>query len=67
MIGTSHTQSQGTMPDYKNPKLSVDQRVNDLLSRMTLEEKVAQLTCIWQTRPQVKAQTDFSTSRGELA
>lgn len=28
---------------YKNPKLPVEQRVNDLLGRMTLEEKVAQL------------------------
>jgi beta-glucosidase len=67
MIGPSHTHSQGTAPDYKNPKLSIDQRVNDLLSRMTLEEKVAQMTCVWQSRPQVKAQTDFSTSRGELS
>ena len=33
--------------DYKNPKLSVDDRVADLLSRMTLEEKVAQMVCIW--------------------
>lgn len=28
---------------YKNPALPVEQRVNDLLGRMTLEEKVAQL------------------------
>ena len=28
---------------YKNPKLPIEQRVNDLLGRMTLEEKVAQL------------------------
>jgi len=30
-------------PDYKNAKLPVEQRVNDLVSRMTLEEKVTQL------------------------
>ncbi|MCI0515427.1 glycoside hydrolase family 3 C-terminal domain-containing protein [candidate division KSB1 bacterium] len=31
-------------PKYKNPNLPIDQRVADLLSRMTLAEKVAQLT-----------------------
>ena len=29
-------------------RLPVERRVADLLSRMTLEEKVAQLTCLWQ-------------------
>lgn len=33
-------------PDYKNPQLSVSQRVDDLLSRMTLEEKVGQTLCL---------------------
>ncbi|HTR80180.1 MAG TPA: glycoside hydrolase family 3 N-terminal domain-containing protein [Bacteroidota bacterium] len=33
--------------DYKNPKLSDDDRVADLIARMTLEEKVAQMMCIW--------------------
>lgn len=35
----------GGRPDYRNPRLPVLQRVQDLLSRMTLEEKVAQLRC----------------------
>lgn len=30
-------------PDYKNQKLSIEKRVKDLLSRMTLEEKAAQM------------------------
>ena len=30
---------------YKNPKLPVEERVNDLIARMTLEEKVGQLLC----------------------
>jgi beta-glucosidase len=64
---TRKTQSQATVPDYKNPRLPVDQRVADLLGRMTLEEKVAQLTCVWQTRPQLKPQTDFAASRGEFS
>lgn len=31
------------IPPYKNPRLPIDQRVNDLISRMTLEEKAAQM------------------------
>jgi beta-glucosidase len=59
--------SQERLPDYKNPRLSVDLRVADLLSRMTLEEKVAQLTCLWGDRPQANPQTDFATDRGEFS
>ena len=32
--------------DYWNPKLSVTRRVEDLLARMTLEEKVGQMLCM---------------------
>ena len=59
--------SQTAIPDYKNPGLPVEQRVADLLSRMTLEEKVAQLTCLWAERPQVGPQTDFSNDRGDFS
>ena len=31
-------------PPYKNPNAPLEQRVADLLSRMTLEEKIAQIT-----------------------
>lgn len=37
-------------PAYRNPKLSVERRVKDLLSRMTLKEKIAQMLCIWQQK-----------------
>jgi len=30
-------------PAYRNPKLTIDQRIDDLLQRMTLEEKAGQL------------------------
>ena len=59
--------SQERIPDYKNPRLSVEQRGADLLSRMTLEEKIAQLTCLWSNRPQKNAQTDFATDRGDFS
>lgn len=32
-------------PDYKNPELPVEDRVADLLDRMTVEEKLGQLLC----------------------
>jgi beta-glucosidase len=35
--------AQETVPDYRNPNLPIEQRAADLLSRMTLEEKVDQL------------------------
>ncbi|HET7841273.1 MAG TPA: glycoside hydrolase family 3 protein, partial [Terriglobia bacterium] len=44
-------QSENSAPDYKNPKLAVERRVADLLSRMTLEEKVAQTHALWQQKP----------------
>ena len=36
---------------YRNPKLPIEKRVRDLLSRMTLEEKLAQMLCVWQQKP----------------
>jgi beta-glucosidase len=38
---------QSSVP-YRNPALPIDARVRDLLKRMTLEEKVAQLESTWQ-------------------
>ncbi|HYL85793.1 MAG TPA: glycoside hydrolase family 3 N-terminal domain-containing protein [Candidatus Angelobacter sp.] len=35
---------------YRDPKLPIEQRIADLLSRMTLEEKVAQIEGTWQNR-----------------
>ena len=36
---------------YRNPRLPIDKRVKDLLRRMTLEEKLAQMICVWQQKP----------------
>src|SRR5262245_12334753 len=40
---------QDEQPPNRNPNLRVDQRVQDLLSRMTLEEKLAQTQAMWIT------------------
>ena len=40
-------------PLYKDPKADVEQRVEDLLARMTLAEKIAQITAIWTQKPQM--------------
>src|ERR1035441_87850 len=42
-------QSPAPTPPYRNPALTVEERVADLLGRMTLEEKVGQLM-MWDAR-----------------
>ncbi|GAA3965779.1 glycoside hydrolase family 3 N-terminal domain-containing protein [Pedobacter ginsengiterrae] len=37
-------QTKSDIPLYKNPKASVENRIKDLLSRMTVEEKVGQIS-----------------------
>ena len=59
--------TQTAPPDYKNPRLPVERRVADLLGRMTLEEKVAQLVCLWAERPESGPNQGFSTNRGEFS
>jgi beta-glucosidase len=44
------SQAQARLP-YRDPKLSIDDRVKDLLGRMTLDEKVAQMMCLWMEKP----------------
>jgi len=44
VMGVAQNQSASSIPPYKNPSLPVEQRVQDLLGRMTLQEKVAMLS-----------------------
>jgi beta-glucosidase len=39
----NQTSGQEATPAYKNPSLPIEKRVDDLVSRMTLEEKVSQM------------------------
>jgi beta-glucosidase len=44
VLNLARVQSGSALPPYKNPNLPIEQRVQDLLSRMTLQEKVAMLS-----------------------
>lgn len=53
-------------PLYKDKNQPIDKRVEDLLSRMTIEEKVAQMTCVWGDKKKFVTETgDFSDSRAK--
>ncbi|MGA8740277.1 MAG: glycoside hydrolase family 3 N-terminal domain-containing protein [Terracidiphilus sp.] len=45
-------------PTYKNAKLPSARRVKDLLSKMTLEEKAAQMLCVWQSKAEKLVDTE---------
>jgi beta-glucosidase len=62
-------------PTYKDAKAPSARRVKDLLARMTLEEKAAQMMCVWQSKAQTmldaegnfdlqKAKKSFRNGRG---
>jgi beta-glucosidase len=48
---------------------SVSRRVSDLLERMTLEEKAAQMVCVWQEKAQklVDSQGNFDPAKAKAA
>jgi beta-glucosidase len=60
---------QAKPASYKDASLASEQRVKDLLPRMTLEEKAAQMVCIWQQKPQtlVDAEGNFDERKAKSA
>ena len=46
-------QQRAERPAYRNPAAPLEQRVEDLLARMTQEEKIAQITTIWTQKKQL--------------
>lgn len=59
--------AQNQLP-YQNPTLSVKERTDDLIGRMTLEEKVGQLLCPlgWEMYDKQGNQVSYSTKYKEL-
>ncbi len=47
MANSTKSITDNGSPRYKNPSLSPEERTNDLLSRMSVQEKIAQLTQVW--------------------
>jgi beta-glucosidase len=61
-------QSPRSRPLYRDPAQPVERRVKDLLARMTLEEKVAQLLCVWGGKDRVQTPDGaFSPERASQA
>jgi len=54
---------------YEDPDLPSAKRVKDLLCRMTLEEKAAQMLCIWMQKAQTLVDTDgnFDLQKAQTA
>jgi beta-glucosidase len=56
------------LPVYKDARQPVERRVEDLLSRMTLDEKVAQLLTLWDQKAKVQtADGSFSPEKASAA
>ncbi|MDX3900817.1 MAG: glycoside hydrolase family 3 N-terminal domain-containing protein [Sphingobium sp.] len=45
--------SAAQKPVYKDASASVEARVDDLIARMTLEEKIAQITTVWENKVKI--------------
>ncbi|MBO9528150.1 MAG: beta-glucosidase, partial [Sphingobium yanoikuyae] len=54
-------------PLYKDAAAPVDLRVRDLLSRMTLEEKVGQIIALWATKADIMDGLTFSPAKAKVA
>ena len=51
---------------YKDPSLPVEKRVDDLLGRMTLDEKIMQMQCTWQKKTEIQdAKGEFSAAKAK--
>ncbi len=68
LASPAFAQRAGDRPLYKDPKAPIDARVEDLLARMTLEEKCAQLVGVWLTKEAIQTpDAEFSPQKASQA
>jgi beta-glucosidase len=77
LMSVAATAADPPHPLYRDPSAPLEKRVEDLLARMTLAEKIVQITCIWDRKKQVldpqgnfdlaKARTSFADGIGQVA
>lgn len=62
------TSAQPQAPLYKDSRQPVERRVEDLLSRMTLDEKIAQLLTVWEQKGKLQtADGHFDAAKASAA
>jgi len=75
--GSAPRAAASGVPLYKDASAPIPARVEDLLKRMTLQEKIAQMLCVWGDKVQIfdanlqfdeaKAKAKFPDGVGQLA
>lgn len=66
VVHASPTPQAPSTPTYKDPAATTEARVADLLGRMTIEEKVAQLVTIWNQRAAIQdAEGRFTAAKAQ--
>ncbi len=64
ILSLTNASDAQAMERYKDSSAPIDARVNDLMRRMTLEEKVAQIIAAWQTKsPLLDDKGDFDPAK----
>lgn len=58
---------QAGQPLYKDARAPIPDRVRDLLGRMTLEEKVAQMIALWATKSEIMDDIVFNPAKASSA
>lgn len=65
VLSSAATSAREAPPLYRDAKAPIDARVEDLLGRMTLEEKIAQITTVWTEKNKVLTGGKFDSAKAD--